>query len=388
MQPFKTIHVYLSLQVTRFWEFILPLNRSGAREEEARDRLYRPQEVIEDRISQASVPEVLTVEEQVGQIKNECLSSLNGPLSDETAAGSLEAVDVKALIFNEMYPEVVKWKEALQQVINHRTTGSAFASWGREMQKLMKNAASARVAGYTAAIGGGAVFTAGSGLLLGVVTAPAGIPLMVVGGVISAAGSITALCGSIVNVVKSKRIMKKAQRWVRENEHYCRKLIDAHDALMRRKAQVEARLHLDKFDQKLSEIFNAYSPQAVNGVSEVVDKWKKALSCAPEELINMFAAATVCGAAVTQGVIEGVDSGTEAAAIAAKTTAKLAGAAVAVGLSAILVAVDIGLLAKASYDLHKCRKGKPSKFAEVMEELANQVDRENTLLMQALTPVA
>ena len=101
----------------------------------------------------------------------------------------------------------------------------------------------------------------------------------------------------------------------------------------------------------------------------------------------MFATAALCGATITQGVIEGVDSGTEAAAVAVKATAKVVGAGVAVGLSAILMAVDIGLLAKASYDLHKCRKGKRTKLAEVLLTMAIHMETETALLRQAAAPL-
>ena len=86
-------------------------------------------------------------------------------------------------------------------------------------------------------------------------------------------------------------------------------------------------------------------------------------------------------------MIGGVDTGVEVAAVTAKATAKLAGVSVAVGLSAVLMCVDIALLAKASYDLHKSRKGQLTKLAEVMNELAVQVETETRMLMQAVRPM-
>lgn len=321
---------------------------------------------------------------EVGKEQAKCKwqSVVSRPLSDRRSAADVES---KALVFSELYEDVERLKGALRQVLKHRSN-IAFTDWAHEVQKLVIASASARVAGYATAIGGGAVFTAGSGLLLGVVTAPAGIPLMVIGGVLGAAGSVTALGGTITKWIKSKKILKKARQWVKENEHYCRELSDVHDHLMRKKNHIESHSDID-VEQMLSEIFNADITQGLDDVDAIVDSWKIALKYRPEELATMFTTAALCGATITQGVIEGVDPGAEAAAIAVKTTAKVAGAAVAIGLSAILMAVDIGLLAKASYDLHKCRKGKHTKLAEVLLAMAMRMEEETARLRQAAAPL-
>ena len=321
---------------------------------------------------------------EVGKERAKCKrqSVVSRPLS---ACRSAADVEGKALVFSELYEDVERLKGALRQVLKHRSN-IAFTDWAHEVQKLVIAGASARVAGYATAIGGGAVFTAGSGLLLGVVTAPAGIPLMVIGGVLGAAGSVTALGGTITKWIKSKKILKKARQWVKENEQYCRELSDAHDHLMQKKDHIESHSDID-VEQMLSEIFNEDITQGLDDVDAIVGSWKSALKYKPEELATVLTTTALCGATITQGVIEGVDPGAEVAAVAVKTTAKVAGAAVAIGLSAILMAVDIGLLAKASYDLHKCRKGKHTKLAEVLLAMAMRMEKETARLRQAAAPL-
>ena len=352
------------------------------------DRLRDDMLKAMEEISQTSTPAPLTVEERVEQKKYDCLAVLYGSsLCDGIVAGAVETLEDKVQVCDALYEVIDAWKEKVQQVISHRTTGSVFTDWQGDAQELMKATASTRVAGYSTAIAGGAVFAVGSGLLIGGVTAPAGIPLIVIGGVIGTAGSITALGGSVANLVKTKRIVKKAQRWVQQNQTVCRELVDAHDCLMERKARVERLYPYINVDKKLSEIFGADFPQVLDGIAEIVGNWKKALSYGPEEVTNMLVSAVGSSATIAQGVIGGVDSGVEAAAVTAKATAQLAGASVAVGLSAVLMCVDIALIAKASYDLHKSRKGQLTKLAEVMNELAVQVDTETRMLTQAVRPM-
>ena len=359
-----------------------PIQSSNPGEEADSEDSDMHNDTVMDKVSQP-----LTADHQVEVGKERAKwkqqSVVSRPLSDRGSAADVES---KALVFGELYEDIERLKGALHQVLKHRTS-IAFADWAHEVQKLVKVGASARVAGYATAIGGGAVFTAGSGLLLGVVTAPAGIPLMVIGGVLGAAGSVTALGGTITKWVKSKKILKKARQWVKENEHYCRELSDAHDRLMQKKDRIESLHSKIDVEQMLSEIFNADISQGLDDVDAIVGSWKSALEYRPEELATMFATAALCGATITQGVIEGVDSGTEAAAVAVKATAKVVGGGVAVGLSAILMAVDIGLLAKASYDLHKCRKGKRTKLAEVLLTMAIHMETETALLRQAAAPL-
>lgn len=320
------------------------------------------------------------VDDRVEQLRCEIQTMFIEHLSGEATAGVVEATEDKSLVFDELYSHVLAWKEKLQQVIVHRRTATAFFNWASEANKLEKNTAAARVAGYGTAIGGGVVFAIGSGLLLGGVTAPAGIILIAIGGGVGATGSITAIAGCVTKLKMAKDLKKKAQQWLKENQSLCKALMNAHDHLMERKAHVERYYPYVNVDEKLADIFNADIPQALEGVNEIVGNWRKALVYGPEEAVSLIAAAAGGSATIAQGVIDGVDAGTEVAAIAAKATAKLAGASVAVAFSAILIAVDIGLLAKASYDLHNSLKGKPTKLAKVMNELAAEVERETRVL--------
>lgn len=352
-------------------------NMNHAGEEAGSEDLDRHDDTLMEKVFQSD-----QVEMGMQQVTCKRQSVVSRPLSDR---GSAADVENKALVFSELYEDIERLKGALRQVLNHHTS-IAFAGWAHEVQNLVKVSASARVAGYATAIGGGAVFTAGSGLLLGVVTAPAGIPLMVIGGVLGVAGSVTALGGTVTKWIKSKKILKKARQWVKENEQYCRELCEAHEHLMQKKDHIESHFKID-VESMLSEIFNADISQGLDDVDAIVGSWNSALKYKPEELATMFVTAALCGSTITQEVIEGIDSGAEAAAVAVKATAKVVGASLAVGLSAILMAVDIGLLAKASYDLHKCRKGKYTKLAEVLLAMASHIEKETELLQQAAAPL-
>ena len=320
------------------------------------------------------------IDARVEQTRTDIESIFSECFSDEATAGVREATEDKVLVFDELYPFVDTWQERLQTVICHRRTAATLVDLASKVNKLEKHTATAKVAGYSTAIGGTAVFAVGSGLLLGVVTAPAGIPLMAIGGGVGATGSITAIAGCVVKFKLMKNLKKKAQQWLKEHQTLCKSLIVAHDDLMERKAHVERYYPYVKVDEKLAEIFNANIPQALAGVDEIVGNWKKALRYGPEEVVSVITAACGGSASIAQGVLEGVDTGAEVAAVAAKATAKLVGASVAVGLSALMIAVDIGLLAKASYDLHKSLKGKPTKLAKVMNEMAADIERENRSL--------
>ena len=342
--------------------------------------LLSMEELITDPVSLNGC-EMIT--DRVEQIKQELLLSIMEHGCNEVTVGLTVATKDKALVFDELYLHVRTWKEKLQEVITHRRSATALIDWANEVNKLEKQTAAARVAGYGTAISGTVVLAVGSGLLLGGVTALAGIPLMAIGGGVGATGSLAAIAGCAAKYKMMKSLRQKAQLWLEEHQTLCRALIDAHDTLMERKAQVEECYPDVDVDEKLTELFNAEIPQALAGVDEVVGNWKKALLYGPEEVISIITAMCGTGTAVAQGLIEGVDTGAEVVAIAIKATAKLAGASVAVGLSALMIAADIGLLAKASYDLHQSRKGKPTKLAQAMNDLAADIERENRLLEDA-----
>ena len=85
---------------------------------------------------------------------------------------------------------------ACTHVISNQDEGiTTLEKAANEVDKVVLRATAAKVACFGAGIVGGALFTLGTGLLLGGITAPAGIPLMVVGVVVGGAGSATAIGG-------------------------------------------------------------------------------------------------------------------------------------------------------------------------------------------------
>ena len=105
---------------------------------------------------------------------------------------TLEALKDK---FMQKFDETVKnYTDTLNRVISNRDEGIVnFENAADEIDKAVLRATVSKIAGFGASILGRAVFTVGTGLLIGGITAAAGIPLMAVGGAIGGAGTVTAI---------------------------------------------------------------------------------------------------------------------------------------------------------------------------------------------------
>ena len=263
--------------------------------------------------------------------------------------------------------------DACTGVISNRDEGiTTLEKAAAEIDKVMKNATIAKISGFSAGVAGGAVFTVGTGLLLGGVTAPAGIPLMVIGGALGGAGTVTAIGGSIGQFVERSKNLKCAKNWLKVNKTKCQELINAHEGLT-------------KEHDHIAELFpsiNAELPRGITQVGEIVNTWKDIAQHSAKDAAVLVARAAGSGLGIAQGVLEGIDISAEVAALGAKTAAKAAGG-VAIGLSGLVMIIDLGFLIKSSYDLHKLRKGNPTKLSKTLMELAEAVRKENNLLREA-----
>ena len=269
--------------------------------------------------------------------------------------------------------KVKHFTTACTKVIHHRERGlQTLDKAAAEIDKLMIDASATKVAGYSGSIVGGAVFTVGVGLLLGGITAPAAIPLLVIGGVTGGVSSVVALGGTAGQMIKKSVIMSSAKKWMKENKTMCEDLIEKHDTLTTEHSRI-----IEVFPS-----LNTQLPQGIKQISSIVSTWKEILKFSATDATNLVGVAAESGLRVAQGVVETIDAGAELSTLAVKVAAKPAGG-VAVGLSALVIALDLGLLIKSGYDLDKLRKGHRSKAAKALINLAKAVREENKSLRTA-----
>ena len=213
--------------------------------------------------------------------------------------------------------KIKKYEDACTDVILERDEGIAtLEKAAAEIDKVMKNTTIiAKVAVFSAGIAGEAFLTVGTVLLLGGITAAAGIPLMVVGGLVGGAGSATAIGGSIGQMVERNKILKQAKEWLEENKKMCQGLISAHEGL------TEEHDHI----VELFPCINAELPKGTKDVGGIVNIWKDIGQHSAEDAALLVAKAAAAGSdlGVAQGVLEGIDAGAEVAALCAKLLLKM-----------------------------------------------------------------
>ena len=266
------------------------------------------------------------------------------------------------------FVEKVKcFTSACTKVIHHREEGvEALDKAADEIDKVMRDTTAVKVAGYSGSIAGGAIFTVGVGIFFGIITTPVTVPLLAIGGVAGAMGSVVTLGGSVGQMMKKSVIMSRAKKWMKENKTMCEDLIEKHDTLTTEHSRII----------ELFPSFNTQLPQGITEISNIVSTWKDIIKSSAVDATNLVEV-TVAGS-----VLGGAQDVLNINASAIKAAAKTAGS-VAIGLSALVMVVDLGLLIKSGYDLDRLRKGHRSKAAKALINLAEAVRAENNLLREA-----
>ena len=249
-----------------------------------------------------------------------------------------------------------------------------------QMDKLCKDVLKAHIAGYSAGVVGSVLSVVGGGLILGGVTAAAGIPLLAVGATMAALGGVTNLGASTSELVLKKKEVKRANEWVLQNQEYCQRLVDEFNDLEAEMDRAREVFPDWDFDDLLANVLDV-DPDALGialeEVKDTVSEWRKALELGADTAARLaLNIATPAGAAMATGVAEGIEAGVETGATVARTAARAA-TGVAVGLSAVFIVVDIALLAKTAYGLGKkeragsalgqCLRGAPEQMEEETE---------------------
>ena len=282
---------------------------------------------------------------------------------------------IECMVMQNFEDKARIYTDTCRDVISHRDEGIAILWKAADEVDALKKATRANVTGFSAGIAGGAIFTIGAGLMLasGGISAPAAIPLLAIGGVVGAAGSVTAIRRTVRKIVKKKRIIKKTKPWLAGNKNRCTNLIRIHADL------TEEQNHIDELFPNLAKF-----PKRAKQVDERVSVWSEIIQHSAENAALVVLLAASSGLGIAQGDLEGIECTAELAALGVKAGAKAAGGVV-VGLSGLVILLDMGLLIKSGYKLDKVvRKGMRTKTAQALIDLAEAVRKENNSLREAI----
>ena len=286
--------------------------------------------------------------------------------------GTLDAL--KGKVMQRFVGMVQNYTNACTHVISNQVEGiTTLEKAANEVDKVMLGAIAAKVAGFGAGIVGGALFTLGTCLLLGGITAPAGIPLMGVGAVVSGAASVTALGGSIGQLVKKSMTIKQVKKWLQVNKTMCHELITAHKGLTEEHGHIV----------ELFPCINAELPGGTNEVGEIVNMWIDIIAqqYSAGDAAELVLKTATSGLEVAGGVLESIDAGVDVAALGVNSAVSVSGG-VAVGLSGLVIVIDLGFLIKSCYDLHRVLTGNRSNLSRSLMLLAKAVREDNNFLRE------
>ena len=270
------------------------------------------------------------------------------------------------------------YTEACCDVISHRDKGIATLSKAAdEVDALKKRATIAKISGFSAGIVGGVLFTVGAGLLLGGITAPIAIPFVAAGGAVGAAGTVTTIGGTVGRLVKKNMIIKQAKSWLEGNRNRCTDLIHKHAVLN------EEHGHIDEVFPRLAKL-----PKGTEQIGKIVSVWREAIRDSAESATQVLVLAAQGSLGIAQSLVEVTDATAQLVAVGVKVGAKAAGGVV-VGLSGLVILLDLGLLVKSSYELDRVvRQGKRTKTAQALINLAEALKKENNSMREAITGAA
>ena len=292
---------------------------------------------------------------------------------------------------NDLKGKIVLYTQAARDLVQHRDIGM---SWFREaaddLDKAFKRAAAAKIVGSGLGITGGVLGVVGGGLLLGGVTAPAGIVLLSVGAALGVGGGLTGVGATIGDIVENKRTLKRANDWIHQGKDHNEALLRKYDAyhnslhhicLPYNESEENAVKTALTYGKKLRdfEIGPACDRflRADKKIQPIISDWKNVIKLGAEATATAFVAGTRVAGAVTRGVVGGVEAGAEAGAAVARVALQAAGGVV-VGLSAVFMVVDLALIGKTAYDLNKNKKG--TELAKKLREAADEMEKETAEL--------
>ena len=230
-----------------------------------------------------------------------------------------------------------------------------------------------KIGGNIAAIIEGVISAIGGGLTLGGITAPAGIPLLVIGAVLGVGGALVGAGGNIGDIVVNKQSQKKIEEWVMENNRKHQQLIDQYEEMESMFKNMEyifqqSRQHVIECIFQSNEIEATDFQARSELVQKIIASWSKANALA----IGSQVAGVRTGSAVARGVVGGVEASAEIGATVARTAA-VATSSVLIGVSTLFVAADMAMLAKTAYDSSQFNKFNGTKLSRSYRAAAEEV---------------
>ena len=263
--------------------------------------------------------------------------------------------------------------------------------WFREaaddLDVAFKRAATARIVGRVLTIIGVVLCIVSVGLLIGGVTSPAGAVLILVGYPLVLIGNLVATGASLGNAVQKRISLKRANKWIRQGSDFSKDLIEKHEnyheeldrirklcykseeeimviVLKHNKGNEESDLSLDVTGFRSAD----------SKCASIVADWKNALEIGAEDTATAFVTGAVIKREITAFDVAGAKFG--------RTINKLTmshASAASMGLSSVLLVVDIALIAKTAHNM-KIKKG--TGLANKLRQVADDMEEETAIFEQ------
>ena len=252
-----------------------------------------------------------------------------------------------------MEEKVIQFRVMLEGAIEKRKgTIQELADLKREIEDSYDKSRKAKIAGTTAAIAGSALGIAGFGLAF--VTFGASLPLLIIGGVVGAAGGTTAAGADIGYTVVSHKRMKRVMAMCQEEDRLMGNIRDLW-------TQVQENV------QELRAKYPHYTEQQI--------------------LDAILKRKTSPGASIGHGIynvshisVAAGDVAKVSTQIVARIALRTAGVAKAVGgvaavMDMILIPIDVAFLMKAAIDVHQYDGGKGKSNSTVANRVGEIIER-------------
>jgi hypothetical protein len=313
---------------------------------------------------------------------------------DDQIAGNIKNHSTKlkdlyiVLCQDVLKAKIVSYVQSARELVQHRDTGmETFEKAADDLEKAFAISSGLKIFGGGLSITGGILGVIGGGLLLGGVTAPAGIAVLATGAAIGITGGVTGASGTIGDIIKNRKELKMANSWMKDGAALCKSLMDRHDEFHRELDDIYETFHEAEVDIVRLAMGNNenggdiafFDVEAFQDADERtalnISEWRKALELGGQAVATAVLTGSRVTGAVARGAATGVEVGTETGAAVARTLVQAAGG-VAVGLSAVFIAVDLALLGKVAYDLKKKKERGGTELSKQLRDAAHEFEME------------
>ena len=288
---------------------------------------------------------------------------------------------------------IIQLSQAVETLIQHRESHESrniLSMAADDLNNVFKHVARANVTGSTVGIAAGILGVVGGGLLFGGVTAPGGIVLLAVAGAIGLGGGVIGVGATIGDSIQNRMIFNKADEWLQNGRVLSIKIIEKYDSFneeldhimevyrVSKDKVIEITLDITDSKSEIQGLNKEVFKHAYQQAEPTINDWKTVIATTGTQIFaNVVVTGMRVGGAVTRGLVAGAEAGAEAGATAARVALQGVGGAV-VGLSAVFIGVDIVLLVKTAYDMHKNAGG--TTLAKALKEAEEDIKKETNRL--------